>query len=86
MTIKDELTVQIEQELLQALSHLDFSYKKIVQHRFTIDMMDVELLETWEAFLARFSRVVDIYLSCWLRKKVTQGDPGFRGTLRDFVN
>ena len=48
--------------------------------------MDDEILETWESFTARFSRVVNLFLTKLLRCLVLRNDPGFEGTLRDFVN
>lgn len=48
--------------------------------------MDVERLETWESFVARFSRVSDIFLSKYIRLKVLNEDPAFRGSFRDFLD
>ena len=47
--------------------------------------MDEEQLETWESFAARFGRVSDIFLTRYLRSRVLEEDPGFSGTLRDFL-
>lgn len=44
------------------------------------------LLETWESFAARFSRVSEIFLTRYLRTLILSDDPGFTGTLRDFMN
>jgi len=51
-----------------------------------VQTWDEETLETWESFSARFSRVVDLFLSRYLRTLVLKSDPGFNGTLRDLVN
>jgi len=48
--------------------------------------LDDEALETWESFLARFNRVSDIFLARYLRTMILLNDPGFSGSLRDFVN
>ena len=48
--------------------------------------MDDETMETWESFSARFSRTSDVFLSRLLRTVILSGDPGFEGTLRDYVN
>ena len=48
--------------------------------------LDEESLETWESFAARFARVSEIFLTRFLRAYVLTTDPGFEGTLRDFIN
>ena len=73
-------------KLLKALSHLEYSYKKILQLPSHPDQLDEEALETWESFAARFGRVGDIFLMKYVRAYVLQQDPGFSGSLRDFVN
>lgn len=73
-------------KLLKAVKHLDFSYKKISLLPADARILDEEQLETWESFATRFSRVVDIFLIKYLRTFVLQDDPGFQGSLRDFVN
>ena len=47
--------------------------------------MNEEELETWESFSARFSRVSDIFITRYLRTRILEEDPGFIGTLRDFL-
>lgn len=79
------LTVS-HQKLLKALRHLDYSYQKIKTLPVDATQLDEESLETWESFSARFSRVADIFLTRYLRAYVLNNDPGFEGTLRDFVN
>lgn len=79
------LTVS-QQKLLKALKHLDYSYNKIKLLPADVSQLDEENLETWESFSARFSRVADIFLTRFLRAYVLTHDPGFEGTLRDFVN
>lgn len=82
----EELLKTQKSKLLKALVHLDYSYKKILRLPEQLDKMDEEVLETWESFCARFSRVADIFLTRYLRTAILQQDPGFTGTLRDFVN
>jgi len=73
-------------KLLKALAHLDYSYKKIVDLPDHPDQLNEETLETWESFAARFCRVADIFLTKYVRAYVLVQDPGFTGSLRDFVN
>lgn len=74
------------QKLLKALHHLNYSYNKIQTLPIDVSHLDEENLETWESFAARFARVADIFLARYLRNYVLLNDPGFEGTLRDFVN
>lgn len=73
-------------KLIKALVHLEYSYKKVLLLPEHPDQLDEETLETWESFAARFGRVTDIFLTKYLRAYVLQEDPGFTGSLRDFVN
>lgn len=81
-----DLLASSSQKLLKALQHLEYSYKKIKTLTIEVKEMDEENLETWESFAARFARVADIFLSRFIRAYVLNNDPGFEGTLRDFVN
>ena len=40
----------------------------------------------WESLTSRFVRVVDIFLTKYLRLLVLETDPGFDGTLKDLLN
>ena len=75
-----------QEKLKKALSHLDYSFKKVSLLPFDVDTLDEEMLETWESFAARFARVCDIFLARYVRTLVLIEDPGFSGTLRDFLN
>jgi len=75
-----------QEKLKKALKHLDYSYKKILTLPMDIEKLDEEILETWESFAARFARVSDIFLSRYMRTLVLLEDPGFSGTMRDFLN
>ncbi len=81
-----ELLVDTTQKLHKDLRHLIYSYHKIKILPVEVDQLDEESLETWESFAARFSRVAEIFLTRYLRTFVLNNDPGFEGTLRDFVN
>lgn len=86
MSIYDDLLVSQKQKLQKALAHLAYSYQKILQLPEDVTQLDEEELETWESFAARFCRVSDIFLTKYLRTQVLMNDPGFTGSLRDFVN
>jgi hypothetical protein len=73
-------------KLLKAISHLEYSYNKIVSLPVEPAQLDEETLETWESFAARFCRVADVFLSKYLRAFVLLQDPGFNGSFRDFIN
>lgn len=80
------LLADYKRKLLKALSHLDYSFKKIQNLSAEVKDLDEESLETWESYAARFSKVVDLFLTKFLNTAVLISDPGFEGTLRDFVN
>ena len=78
------LLAQYEHELHLALVHLKYSAAKV--ECLPCQDLDEESLETWESFTARFARVVDLFSTRYLRARVHMDDPGFNGTLRDFVD
>jgi len=73
-----------ERKIHKALEHLEYSHKKIQNLAST--PLDEEGLETWESYTSRFSGVVDIFLTKYLKARVLAEDPAFDGTLRDFCN
>jgi len=73
-------------KLHKALQHLSYSYDKILNKTANIAELDEEGLADWESFSARFSRVADIFLAKYVRTCVLIEDPGYKGTMRDFVN
>jgi len=75
-----------QDKLVKALSHLEYSYKIIIHLPEEIENLNEETLAAWESFSARFSRVVDLFLSRYIRACVLVDDPGFSGTFRDFIN
>lgn len=81
-----QLLQEQKEQLLKAVKHLEYSYNKLNKIGLEINEKDDEILETWESFSARFSGVVDIFLAKYLRTFVLYHDPGFTGSLRDFIN
>jgi hypothetical protein len=86
MTDYEKLSLIQQRKLQKALQHLQYSYNKILNLSDQAINLDDESLEVWESFAARFSRVTEIFLSQYLRSLVLLSDPGFRGSLRDFLN
>lgn len=86
MTDHLEYINQVKEQLFKAVSHLNYSYKKVISLPTDPSELDEETLEVWESFSARFSRVVDLFLMKYLKAMVKNNDPGFDGTLRDFLN
>lgn len=82
----EALKVIQKRKLLKAIEHLEYSFHKVKLLSNHVEQLDEEALETWESFAARFARVSDIFLSRYLRTVVLLNDPGFSGSLRDFVN
>lgn len=76
----------VKGKLLKSITHLEFSYNKVKKLPSNVLEMDDEMMETWESFSARFSRTSDIFLSRFVRTIILAGDPGFEGSLRDYVN
>ena len=74
------------EKLQKAFQHLIYSYQKIKSLSTNLDILDEDGLADWESFSARFSRVADMFLSKYLRARIMIEDPGFSGTMRDFVN
>lgn len=73
-------------KLGKALKHLEYSYQKILHLPVEAALLDEESLETWESFAARFARVSDIFLTKYIRAFILLQDPGFSGSLRDYIN
>lgn len=80
------MLVDYKQKLAKAIKHLKYSYEKVQNLPMHMAMLDDESLETWESFSARFARVADLFLSKYLRGIVMFKEPGFRGTMRDYIN
>lgn len=74
-------------QLRKALGHLDYSYKKALKISLTEESLeDEEILETFEGLSSRFARSTDIFISKCLKTYVLIHEPGFRGSLLDFLN
>lgn len=86
MTNYEKLSEIQRRKLQKAQRYLQYSYNKILDLPDEVERLDEESLETWESFAARFSRFSDIFLTQYLRTLVLIDDPGFTGSLRDFVN
>jgi hypothetical protein len=86
MSSIEQLQAIQKRKLHKALDHLEYSYNKVKHLSSDVANLDDEVLETWESFSARFSRVSDMFLARYLRSIVLINDPGFSGSLRDFVN
>jgi hypothetical protein len=77
---------QYKSNLMKALGHLEYSFGKVQSLPTSPDLLDDESLETWESFTARFARVIDFFLTKYMRAVVIKDDPGFTGSLRDIVD
>jgi len=82
----DKLIQNYKEKLIKAIYHLDYSFQKVKILPYEASKLDDEVLEKWESFTSRFCRVVDLFLTKYLRASVLRDDPGFQGSLRDFVN
>ena len=68
------------------LNILSIALKKLQHLDNKLNLDNDEILETWESFAARFSRVADIFLMRYIRSKILIEDPAFNGTFRDHLN
>lgn len=76
---------QTRDKLIKALGHLEYSYNKIQTMTDDSSQMDDDMLETWESFSSRFSRVSDIFVMKYIRTRVGIEEPGYKGTTRDYI-
>lgn len=81
-----ELENKYAEYLLKATKHLEYSLNKSHVLPKELDKNTEESLEGWEGLTARFARVVDIFLTKYIKAKVKSDDPIFDGTLRDYLN
>ncbi len=86
MTDYDALIKETGDKLLKALDHLEYSYNKVQALPDDLSQMDDEIMETWESYSSRFSRVSDIFTMQYLRTRIGAEEPGFKGTTRDYLN
>ena len=80
------LQQKYKEQLLKALKHLDYSYKKSLSLSMLESEMDEETLETWEGFSSRFARVVDLFITKYLKVSILLHDPAFDGSFRDLLD
>lgn len=80
-----KLEAQIRSSVEKALSHLEYSFKKVQNIPLTGSWSE-EQLEVLESFSSRFARSSDLIVSRFLRFKALQLDPAFRGSVIDLLN
>ncbi len=73
-------------DLKASVIHLSYSFKKVQLISQNKAQMSEENLESWEGFVSRFARVSDLFLSKYLRSKILEADPAFRGEIIDLLN
>lgn len=84
---QSQLKEMYKQDFLEALSTLEYSWAKIKDKTIpNLVLKNLDELESWEAFTARFARTTDIFLSKYIRLLVLHLDPGFRGEMRDYLD
>jgi hypothetical protein len=83
--MKTPLEQKMIDDFTKSLSHLEYSYNKasaIIRN----PHLSEEDLEDLEGFASRFARASDIGIQKFLRLKVLEKDPGFRGGVIDILN
>lgn len=85
MASNHPLEDKIRKDLSNALRHFKYSHAKVSKIDFAADW-DEETLETLESFSSRFARLSDLFIARFLRLKLQQSDPAFRGSLIDSLN
>ncbi len=86
MTKYDLILKKETKNIKKALAHLKYSFDKIQKLSYDIDALSQEDLAWWESFIARFSRVSDIFVSKYIRIRILRDNPDFKGSLRDLLN
>jgi hypothetical protein len=79
------LAKKIDEDLVKALGHLEYSFKKAgrILKQSALSEDDLEALE---GFGSRFARASDIVVQKLLKLKVLEKDPAFRGGVIDILN
>ncbi len=80
-----QLEEKIKSDLLKSLKHLKYSYEKVKNIDLSKKEWPENELEVLESFSSRFARTTDIFVSRFLRLKVHEWDPAFRGTMIDLL-
>ena len=83
----EELIKILKNDFLDALATLEHSWNKISTKPLpNLENKNLDELEAWEALTSRFARCTDIFLSKFIRLKILELDPGFRGEIRDYID
>ncbi|MBF0362692.1 MAG: hypothetical protein HQK49_16855 [Oligoflexia bacterium] len=97
----DLLLSDYKRQIIKGMKYLDHSYQKIQKLLLSsnssnssntptspieISNLDFDHLEILEAFISRFARVTDIFLSKYVRTYIKKNDPAFHGSLLDSLN
>lgn len=80
------ILINNQSKLLASLIRVEQSYLKIKEINWKIEELEDDELEHWESYTSRFSRTIDLFLSKYIRSYLAYKDPGFKGTLRDYLN
>lgn len=81
-----ELLLGYVRKTKKALKHLNYSKDQVLKlNANTEELSEAELAE-WEAFAARLAKVIDLFLTKYIKAKVIESDPAFDGSLRDQLN
>jgi hypothetical protein len=83
--LKTELLKKIRQDLSKAIGHLEYSLAKSSKILKKPELSEDDL-ESLEGFGSRFARASDIAIQRFLRFKVLEKDPAFRGSVIDTLN
>ncbi len=86
MSTLENLLDEWRRKTTKALSHLEYSHKKVLNLQDNLEQLDEESLETWESFAFRFARASDLFLTKYLRTRLMIEDPGFSGSFRDSLD
>ncbi len=69
-----------------ALTHLSYSKDQVQSIGTNAELLSESELAEWEAFAARLAKVIDLFLTKYIKAKVIESDPAFDGSLRDQLN
>lgn len=81
-----ELLLDYIRKTQKSLKHLSYSYTQVQSLNTDAEKLSEADLAQWEAFVARLAKVVDLFLTKYIKAKVLASDPAFEGSLRDQVN
>ena len=87
--LRSDLIKEFKKDVCEALNPLRRSWDKLKEKPIPLILdkeKNLDELEPWEALTSRFARVTDIFLSKFIRLKVLELDPGFRGEMRDLLD